>query len=367
MEERRRRIYNRIMIGMLSFVLAAGLALPLQTETSSAASSYPKFSNKSNISAKLKPVKKKRLYLNLRLEANQPIGRTDTVQGMCYGGGYLYYLLNDRVRDRCRVVKMRRSNLTVVKMSAPLYLNHGNDMTYNTRTGKLVISNSKPNGQRLTVVNRNTLAIERRVDIDDLPEDLPGIDWERVEDKGGYQGFSNVAYNEKHDQYVVQLYKTRDFLFLDKSFRPVRYVTPEKWDKQMYQGIDSFGNRIVVANSFKSGKPYNVLSVYDWDGNYLSRVNLGRGFELETVYHAGSSLYAAVYKSYWAHYQWKLKTKKVKKKVKVKVRVKGKNGKYKYVTKYKKKKVKVKVYGKKRSLFTKFLNRDSNVYLITKL
>ena len=367
----RRSPFRIVMTAVISLTLVAGLMLPLQAENSYAAGNEPSFSASPNIKSKITTLKKDKKQLNLRLAANQAIGRHDTLQGSCYGNGHIYYLLYDQGRDKCKVVKMRMSDLSVVKVSPALKLYHGNDMTFNTRTNRIVVAHAKPDRKRISIINPTTLGIERTLSIDDLPEDLPGIDWDRIKEKGGYIGFNNIAYNEKYDQYVVQLYTMRDFLFLDAAFKPIRYVKPSDWDRQIYQGMDSFGDCIVVCNSPKSGKPDNVLSVYDWNGKYLSRVYLSRNMELESVFHYGNRLYVGYYSAYWAGYKWINKTKKVKKKVKVKVRVKiksGKNkGKYKYVTKTKKKKVTVRYYAKQRKLGKRFLNRDGYLYRVTNL
>jgi|GEM_PF-4840450 len=334
--------FNILMTALITLTMVGTLALPLQVETAQAASGVPRFSNKPVIKAKLTPIKKNKKTMNLRLEVRQKVTGYDTIQGSCYGGGYMYFLMWCRANDKCRILKIKKSNLKVVKISKVLSMNHGNDMTYNSRTGKLVVANSRPYGKKLTVINSKTLTIEKRLTVE-LPENVPGIRWNRIKSKGGYNGFNNIGYNAAHDQYVVQLYNTRDFLFLDSKFKPVRYVTPTNWDRQVYQGMDSFGDRIVVCNSYASGKPDNVLSVYDWDGKYLSRVKLARGMELESVFHQGNQLYVSFYKAYTARYLWKTKVKKTRKKGKIRV------------------------YVKKRKSGLKFLNRDGYVYRVTNL
>ena len=363
----RKRRLQHVLAFALAFFVAATLALPLDTETASAAG--PAFSGRPNVNAKLKVIKRNFKDVNLRLEAQQTVGGYDTLQGMCYGGGYIYYLLWHQTKDMCKVVRLNRSDMTTAKVSKSLRLNHGNDMTYNSKTNRLVVSNARPARKRLTVINPNSLTIEKVKDIT-LPKDLPGIDWDRINSKGGYNGFNNIAYNAKYNQYVIQLYETRDFVFLDANFNPVRYVKPRRWDRQVYQGMDSFDNYIVVCNSIGRGGPENVLSVYDWNGNYVSRVVLNRAKELECVFHQGNQLYAGFYYAHTEKYRWAVKTKKVRKTVKVKVKKKikkGKNkGKYKTVTKKKKKMVTVKTYVKANK-GRRWLNRDCYVYQVTNL
>lgn len=362
------RIPRRLASFGLIFIMAATLVLPLDTEPASATGPY--LSGRLDINAKLNSVKRDRKDVNLRLEAEQSVGGYDTLQGMCYGNGYFYYLLWHQSKDLCKVVRLKRDDMTTVKVSNPLPLNHGNDMTYNTRTNRLVVSNARPARKRLTVINPNSLTIEQVKDIS-LPQNLPGIDWDRINSKGGYNGFNNIAYNERYNQYVIQLYETRDFVFLDANFHPVRYVKPRRWDRQIYQGMDSFDNYIVVCNSIGRGVPENLLSVYDWNGNYLSRVVLNRSMELENVFHQGSQLYAGFYYAHWEKYRWAVKKKKKWKKVKVQAKKKIKKGKYKgkykIVTKKKRTKVTVKTYVKVRKGKQRRLNRDCYIYQVTGL
>ncbi|MBQ9016590.1 MAG: hypothetical protein IJ109_10825, partial [Firmicutes bacterium] len=66
---------------------------------------------------------------------------------------------------------------------------------------------------------------------------------------------------------------------------------------------------VIVAQSYSSGKPYNQLLIYSWDeGDFLSKLNLGRKYELESVFHTGSAVYAGFYTSFY-----KKKLKKGKK------------------------------------------------------
>ena len=60
----------------------------------------------------------------------------------------------------------------------------------------------------------------------------------------------------------------------------------------MNKGRDSFGDRIVVCNSYASGKPDNVLSVYDWDGNLITVIELSVGsIEPENISVIGDGIY----------------------------------------------------------------------------
>ncbi len=118
-----------------------------------------------------------------------------------------------------------------------------------------------------------------------------------------------------------------NFVVLDSDLDPVRYVKVRKKNNYVVQGIDATDDYIMLAQSPKTSKQkYNIITVYDWDGNYISKINVKKGYEIESIYHVGSKYYAGFYRSYYKTY-YKNVVKKVvvdgkekKKKVKVKYR-----------------------------------------------
>ena len=107
---------------------------------------------------------------------------------------------------------------------------------------------------------------------------------------------------------------------------PVRYVKADKKYNYVMQGIDATDDYIMVAQSPKTSKQkYNIITVYDWDGRYISKINVKKGYEIESIYHVGSKYYAGFYRSYY-----KTRYKNVIKKVKVKGKEKKKKVKVKY-------------------------------------
>ena len=117
----------------------------------------------------------------------------------------------------------------------------------------------------------------------------------------------------------------------------ISYVKTSQKNDYTNQSVDTTGDYILLAQSPKGGKVYNILSVYTWDGEYVSKIFVRKGYELENVFHVGKTFYASFYRSYYKTYYTKEK---------VKMRVKGKM-----------KKVTVKVRHKK-------LIRDNYLYKI---
>ena len=93
------------------------------------------------------------------------------------------------------------------------------------------------------------------------------------------------------------------------------------------------GDFVLVGQSFKKSSDWNLISVYDWNGNYVSTINIKKGYELECLFNSDEDYYAGFYTSYYkTYYVNAIKT----------VKVKNKNGKYvKKLVKYKKKKKKL--------------------------
>ncbi|MBQ9014950.1 MAG: hypothetical protein IJ109_02420 [Firmicutes bacterium] len=263
-------------------------------------------------------IKKNRLKsLELRRIAKQKVPGFDTLQGSCYAGGYVYYLLENRnisyAKGRCKIVKMKLSNKKVVKVSAALKLSHGNDITFDTKRNRIVVAHSTPVPKQISVVNPKSLKVTGTATVE-IPYDLYKLPHPKKNPEkyiNAYNGFGAIAYNKKHDQFVALLRGSNfhHMLILNSAFQPVRFEYVEDRPDQTVQGIDSYDDYVIVAQSYSSGKPYNQLLIYSWDeGDFLSKLNLGRKYELESVFHTGSAVYAGFYTSFY-----KKKLKKGKK------------------------------------------------------
>jgi hypothetical protein len=155
-------------------------------------------------------------------------------------------------------------------------------------------------------------------------------------------GMTGIAYDPVADEYITSIMGTRHYMVLNRKFVPVRVIKVPDIGHYMRQGM-TVTDGFIIRSFSADKKPYdqNILFVYDFAGNFVKTVKLGRGFEIESVYFSGSTLYASTYRSY---------LKKVVKRVRKRVRVKV-NGKYKYV----RKKVRVVKYK---------LRRDNNIIKI---
>lgn len=262
---------------------------------------YSSWSAASNVkktrTAKATPLTKKNKMFELRAQAKQKMFQYDTLQGSCTDGTFAYYLMYNRKAVNCKIVKVRRSNLKVEQVSGVLDVAHGNDMTYDSSKNRLVIVHSTGSDpKKLTSVDPKTLAVIESKHVQ-IPKKLAGGS---IADAAGATAFSGVAYSSGRKQYAVLLSHNYNFVVLDADLEPVRYVKASKKNNYVVQGIDATDDYILVAQSPKTAKQkYNIITVYDWDGNYISRVNAKKGYEIESIYHVGSKYYAGFYRSYY--------------------------------------------------------------------
>lgn len=261
---------------------------------------YSAWSASSNVrgtrTVQVRQLRRKNKVFELRSAAKQKLYQYDVLQGSCTDGKYSYYLLLNKTITMCKVVKVKHSTMKVKAVSEPLYVGHGNDMTYNKDKKCLVVAQSTGEDPKTLIsINPKTLEIieNRHVYI---PSKLAGGS---KKDAKKISGFYGIAYNSSRKQYAALLRSSYNFVILDLEMRPVRYVKVSKKNNYLTQGIDATKDYIMVAQSPKEpGQIYNIITVYDWDGNYVSKIKVKAGYEIESIFHIGKKFYAGFYRSY---------------------------------------------------------------------
>lgn len=223
------------------------------------------------------------------------------LEGGCTDGKYAYFSMWNDEEDSCKIIKVRLNEgraPTLIKVSAPLKIDHGNDITYNADRRKLIIVHCLIRGARskeISELDPDSLTVTSTKDVV-IPADLPGATSKQIKAIGGFDG---ISYNAKRNQYIVLLSKeTGDFLLLDKNYEAVRYYDVETRFNYVNQGIDSTDDYIIVSKSQNvSGDHNGYLIFYKWDdGSYVKKVLLkGMRYEIENVFHTGQTWYAACY------------------------------------------------------------------------
>lgn len=234
--------------------------------------------------------------LELRGCANQKMGKYDTMQGGCSDGRYMYFVLLNKLANRCKIVKVGLSTKKVVKVSKPLKLNHGNGLAYNPTTKRLVVVHGEGSRRTISEVNKSTLKIVAKHTVN-APNTLQGATASQL---NAYSGFGSIAYSSKEDVYVCLLYKSHNIVLLDSDFKMIKYIPLSHKKGQVYQCVEVAGDSILIGESFGTtkAKSYNILSTYNWDGEYVTTTRLQKSYELENVFVAGTKVYAGFYRYY---------------------------------------------------------------------
>lgn len=187
-------------------------------------------------------------------------------QGAACDGEYAYLTY---ITDDVGVIKkVRMSDWTVVKTSAPFTTNHGNDMTYDAKRGLLTFVHMAEN--RISFISPETLEItETRV--------LP------------YSSYA-IAYNAKTDSYVIA--SGGRFVFTDSEFN-VKKEAPIADFGFIGQGLDADDDFLYLPQSWPSTatERTNIIQIYDWNGTYLRNVTVYTAMESETIFHSGNDYY----------------------------------------------------------------------------
>ena len=196
-------------------------------------------------------------------------------QGAATDGTYFYNVLKKKVGEveTDIIVKSLCSDFSQVAVSKEMPLDHANDMTYDSKRNLLVIPNML--GTTITRIDPETLTIHSQVNAP-----LPGTPWA-------------IAYNATRDCYVVA--SGGRLCITDENFKPkTSFQTVSSSKKQVGQGMDADDNFIYMPlspSSEEGGNRYNVIMVYDWDGNFVREIPLEVTIETETILHFEDQYY----------------------------------------------------------------------------
>lgn len=219
----------------------------------------------------LTPVQFRSSSSSLRSSALGEKTRYRFLQGSCTDGKNGYYILEDYAHNgKCALIKIRLSDGKILKKKAGLRLGHGNDMTWNEDLGRLVVvhnvTGSTSGARRLSYVNPDTLKITGKVTLD--------------------QAVYAIAYNAKGKRYVCGVSGGREMVIKDASFTTMRKFRLLPTGAYTRQGLDCTDKYIFAVQSCLSASKTRIL-VYDWNGYYVTTINLKGCREAESLFHAG--------------------------------------------------------------------------------
>ena len=208
-------------------------------------------------------------------------------QGGCTDGEYMYFVMNDTKSENSMtlIYKFRINAKKPEQVSEPLQLDHANDMTYNPKTGQLIVVHNAPNKKKISFVDPQTLTV---TGTGEVPNKI----------------FS-MQYNESRDQYVVGLAGGQNFALLDSEFQTVAKYEVESTGYTT-QGVDADDDYIYFIQYNE-----NVVVIYDWEGQRIAVIPVKlTGCEPESIFHADGKFYIGVAAGGLACYEIVLQEKK---------------------------------------------------------
>ena len=213
-----------------------------------------------------------------------PVERNQNAQGGCSDGKFYYqvFLYRDNAsgqeHNEVRIAKFDVERGEVIKCSRNLWLHHANDMTYNKKINRLILCNNAPHRSWLSVIDPETLELERTVG---LTVDVFGI-----------------SYIPEKDAYVVGLSFGKSFCMLDSEFRVIEGTRRDPSPLTAHfvnQGICSDDEYVYFAfwdakNVREHPEKFqSAIAVYRLDGTYVGQIYFNvKTYEPENIsFHQG--------------------------------------------------------------------------------
>ena len=185
---------------------------------------------------------------------------TNWPQGGCIKDGYYYqaFILKDSANNEknntVMIAKYEIETGKFIKSSNSLPLNHCNDITYNSKRGCFVVCHNNPYRTKVSLLDPDSLKVIETIDIGN--------------------SIYSIDYNASRDCYVVGFSGGQTFGVLNSEFKPVSGPFDPTTRTKGYttQGVTS-DDRYIYFVLYKE----NVITVYDWDGNFVTLIELAVG------------------------------------------------------------------------------------------
>ena len=191
-------------------------------------------------------------------------------QGACTDGTYVYFILRTPENGDGVITKYELSTGKLVMRSKPIYVFHGNDMTYDTIRNIIYVVHGSSEGKILTTVDPETLeVIDQTVNI--------------------AKGAGAITYSSTRDRFAISQ-GGKSLHILDSSLNVLKSVTREELGYTA-QGMGSDEDFIYFPMSPKGDNMDNILVVYDWDANYVTTIHLDTDRESESLFYLDGVYY----------------------------------------------------------------------------
>ena len=200
----------------------------------------------------------------------EPTYKRMNMQGGGSDGKYGYFIMNEcgsTNEVRSVMHKLDLETWEEVASAKDFYFAHANDLAYDTKNNRLLVSHCNVNSKLLSSVDPDTLALNEVLEIPVRHYAL--------------------AYNEKRNQYVGGKSACYDISIMDENFNELRVIECEDgFTKQGFECDDNF------IYCFHTGCRYNHIWIYDWDGNFITRVKVPMVGESEHLFVRGDHFIA---------------------------------------------------------------------------
>ena len=201
-------------------------------------------------------------------------GKSWHVQGGTNDGTYGYFALNDggsTGKSVTRIYKFNLRNWEVEKISGDLFLGHANDITYMPETHQLIVNWCENPAENASIVDADTLEI--------------------VEDITYPRKHVNMSYSPEREQYVFGGWGQNISVY-DKQLNHIR--TFNEMSAQAQQGMTSDEKLIYFLYSSATKNQKGIITVHDWDGNFIGEIEFPTSFESENISIYGKSMILAM-------------------------------------------------------------------------
>ena len=195
-------------------------------------------------------------------------------QGACSDGTYAYFILKPSADGEAIIAKHELSTGRLVKRSDPIYVFHGNDMTYDSARNLLYVAHGSSEGTILTTVDPETLeVVTQSVKIS--------------------KGAGAITYSPERDAFAISQ-GGKNLRFLDNTLKVTKSINREELEYTA-QGMGSDEDFIYFPMSPKGSGKDNILVVYDWEGSYVTTVHLDTDRESESMFMVNGDYYVNFY------------------------------------------------------------------------
>lgn len=193
--------------------------------------------------------------VEISLEKKLVIGQDEHYKRMNMQGGgtdgkYGYFVMNEcgsTAEVKSKIVKVDLESWEIVAEAHDFYMCHANDVAYDAKHHRLLVSHCNVDAHKISVIDPDTLSL---VEVKTIPT----------------RHFA-MAYCAQRDQYAVGKSATYDIAVLDENFEMLYDFWGE--DGHVKQGIECDEDFIYF---FQTGCRYNWIFVYDWDGKYFGKI-----------------------------------------------------------------------------------------------